>query len=311
MSAGWVAGNVRARTLLSRRTGAGWARAVAAMGSLGEAQRVLADSPYGRGVVVGQPLAHTEHAVAAAPLWHLRVLAGWQPRAGAHALRSLAAGFEAANIVTHARLLAGTADERTGEPSFELGALTTAWSRLRAASSLPELRRALSESPWGDPGGDTPSDIAVGVQVSWAVRVATTVSEASSWAAGALALLVARRQLQELRPLPDVVAVRAARILGPDAMAGVDLSSFGAMVPTRARWALAGVTDVGELWRGEAGWWNRLERDGLLLLGESGFGRARSIGAVAVLAADAWRCRAAVRLAARGGGPMEAYDSVA
>jgi len=35
------------------------------------------------------------------------------------------------------------------------------------------------------------------------------------------------------------------------------------------------------------------------------------IGAVAVLAADAWRCRAALALASRGGGPMDVYDVVA
>ena len=307
MSTEWVAGNVRAKALLNRRLGAGRARAVAAMGSLEAAQHSLVDSPYSRGVRVGQTLADTEHAVTAMPLWHLRVLAGWQPREGAQAIRSLAAGFEAANIGSHARRLAGA----TAEPVFLLGSLTTSWSRLRETSSLAELRRALSQSAWGDPGGDTPADVAFGVQLAWALRVAATVPDAASWACGALALLVARRHLQQQRELPQRVAVRAGRILGPAAVESRDLAAFAAALPAQARWALATVKDTGELWCGEVAWWSRVERDGFQMLGRPGFSRARTIGAVAVLGTDAWRCRAALQLAARGGGPMDAYDAVA
>ena len=146
MSTEWVAGNARAKAMLNRRLGAGRTRTIAAMGSLAEAQHALVDTAYGRGVAVGQTLAETEHAVTAVPLWHLRVLAGWQPREGAQAIRSLAAGFEAANIAAHARLLAGA----PAEPLFTLGALATAWSRLRETSSLTQLRQALSQSAWGD-----------------------------------------------------------------------------------------------------------------------------------------------------------------
>jgi hypothetical protein len=277
------------------------------MGSLADAQHALVDSPYGRGIAVGQTLAETEHAVTAVPLWHMRVLAGWQPREGAQAIRSLAAGFEAANIAAHARLLAGA----PAEPLFALGTLATAWSRLRETSSLTQLRETLSQSLWGDPGDELPQDIALGVQVAWALRVAIMVPEASAWASGALALLVARRRLLQRRALPERVAVRAARILGTEAVAGGDLASFATALPARARWPLTGVTDVGDLWRGEVAWWSRLERDGFQLLGQPGFVRGRTIGAAAVLATDAWRCRAALQLAARGGGPMDVYDAVA
>ena len=307
MSTEWVAGNVRAKAMLNRRLGGGRARAVAAMGSLEAAQQALVVSPYSRGVRVGQTLAETEHAVTALPLWHLRVLAGWQPREGAQAIRSLAAGFEAANIDSHARRLAGA----TAEPEFLLGTLTTAWSRLRETSSLTELRDTLSQSAWGDPGGDTPADIAFGVHVAWALRVAATVPDAASWACGASALLVARRRFQQRRELPQRVAVRAGRILNPTAVESRDLASFTAALPAQDRWALAAVKDVGELWRGEVAWWLRLERDGFQMLGRPAFSRARTIGAAAVLGTDAWRCRAALQLAARGGGPMDAYDAVA
>jgi len=83
-------------------------------------------------------------------------------------------------------------------------------------------------------------------------------------------------------------------------------------LPARARWALEGATDPDELWRGEARWWSRVERDGFALLGErSGFGSAPVLGAVAVLAVDAWRVRAALELAARGGRPLEVFDALA
>jgi hypothetical protein len=69
-----------------------------------------------------------------------------------------------------------------------------------------------------------------------------------------------------------------------------------------------GITEADGLWTAEARWWARVEADGLTMLGRSQFTRARTIGAVAVLAADAWRCRAALALASHGGGPMDVYD---
>ncbi|WP_099023937.1 hypothetical protein [Mycolicibacterium palauense] len=307
MSAGWVAGNVRAKGLLRRRLGVAGTRAVASMSSLADAQHALAEGPYGRGVVAGQTPAQTEHAVSATVLWHLRVLAGWQPREGARALRCLAAGFEAANIVAHARTLAG-ADPL---PVFDLGSLATAWPRLAQTGSPGELRMALSESLWGDPGGESPADIAAAVRVSWAVRVATTVPEAASWARGGLALLIAHRTLVQGRRLPETVATRSARVVGAAAATSSDLVSLVAALPRAARWSITGIDDVDELWRAEARWWARLDRDGLQLLTGTGFSRARPVGAAAVLAADAWRCRAALGMAARGGGPMDAYDAIA
>jgi hypothetical protein len=306
MSAGWVAGDVRAKALLDRRLGAGRTREIAAMESLTEAQHALVGSAYARGVVVGQPLGDTEHAVAAALLWHLRVLAGWQPHEGAQAMRSLAGAFEAANVIAHARMLAGAQQE----PLFDLGALAIAWPRLRDAPSLANLRAVMSRSAWGDPGGDSPSDIAIAAWVAWSVGVASTVPEASRWAAGGLALLVARRHVLQRHRLPDRVSVHAARVLGPAALASDDLTSFIAALPRPARWALAVVSDIGELWRGEAAWWSRLEADGMQMLGGIGFSRTPVIGAAAALAADAWRCRAALRLAARGGGPIDVFDAI-
>ena len=305
MSAQWVAGNVRARALLNRRLGAGRARALAAMNSLTEAQHALAGTAYGRDITVGQSALETDHAVCAALLWHLRVLAGWQPAQGAQAIRALAAGFEASNVVAHARRLAGA----PARPYYTLGALATAWGRLSETSSLTQLRETLAQTVWGDPGSESPSDIALAVQIGWATRVARAVPEAWAWAYARLALTLARRRLLEQRELSEPVLLRARAVLGAAAAAN-DLASFTDALATRVGWLFDGITDADGLWTAEARWWARVETDGLTMLGRGEFNRARTIGAVGVLGVDAWRCRAALAVASRGGGPMDVYDAL-
>jgi len=285
--------------------GAGRTRALAAMGSLTDAQHALADTAYGRDISVGQPALDTDHAVSAALLWHLRVLAGWQPAQGAQAIRALAAGFEASNVVAHARRLAGA----PARPYYMLGALATAWPRLSETSSLTQLRETLAQTVWGDPGSESPSDIALAVQIGWATRVARAVPEAWAWAHARLALTLARRRLLEQRELSEPVLLRARAVLGAAAAAN-DLASFTDALATRVGWLFDGITDADGLWTAEARWWARVETDGLTVLGRGEFNRARTIGAVGVLGVDAWRCRAALAVASRGGGPMDVYDAL-
>ncbi len=303
MSAQWVAGNVRAKARLNRRLGVGRARTLAAMNSLTDAQHALAGTAYGRDITVGQPALDTDHAVCAALLRHLRVLAGWQPAQGAQAIRALAAGFEASNIAAHARRLAGA----PARPPYELGARASAWPRLSETSSLAQLSVLRAQTMWGDPASESPSDIALAVQIGWAARVANAVPEARAWACTRLALTVARRRLVEQRELPEPVLMRARLMLGA-AAAATDLASFADALAMRFHWVLDGITEADGLWTAEARWWARVEADGLAMLGRGEFTRARTIGAVAVLATDAWRCRAALAIASRGGGPMDVYD---
>lgn len=309
MSAGWVAGSVRARALAQRRLGAGAARTLAASSSLEVALAALAGTPYRQKVRPGQRLAAAQRAVAATLLWHLRVLAGWLPREGADMLRLLAGWFEIANVdeLLH-RLAGGEAEE-----PFRLGALATAWPRLAPARSTAELRQTLVASPWGDPGAATPRAVQVGMRLSWLARVGDDVERSAPWAAGKAALLVARERFAAGRDLPAATPARARALLGPGALAAASLAELARRLPARARWALEGVTDPDELWRAEARWWSRVERDGFALLGEgsgAGLGPAPVLGAVAVLAADAWRVRAALELAARGGQPLEVFDAL-
>ncbi|MCC3314134.1 hypothetical protein [Nocardia africana] len=306
MSPGWVAGNVRAMGLARRRSGAAGARRLADAGSLVAAQQLLADSGYRHRISIGAGLAETEHAVSAAALWQMRVLAGWQPPAGVRMLRALAGGFEAANIQASARALAGGSPA----PEYELGALGWAWSRLREATTCAELREAMAHSMWGDPGSPRPQDIADAALLAWAARIGSDVGRAVEWAAGAAALVIARRQVLQRSPLPDQARRPAVRLLGAAAVEAQEWQALVAALPRRAQWVLDGVDTPMELWRCEIRWWRRVETDGTRLLGSGRFGSDTPIGAYAVSIAEAWRVRSALEVCA-GAAAMEALDALA
>jgi ATP synthase (C/AC39) subunit len=306
MSAAWVAGTVRAKALARRRLGAGAARALAACPSLEEALAALVATPYRQEVRRGQTLAEAQRATTATLLWHLRVLAGWLPWRGTRMLRLLARWFEIANVDELLHRLAGGAVE---EP-FHLGALATAWPRLATAGSPAELRATLAASPWGDPGGGTPRAVQLGMRLTWVGGVAA-LDRAAPWAAGAAALLVARERFAAGHDLPAEVLARAAPLLGAGVAAAASLPELTRRLPSDAAWALRDATGPDDLWRAEARWWSRVERDGFALLDGTTFGPAAVLGTAAVLAVDAWRVQAALELAARGGRPLEVFDAMA
>ena len=310
VSAGWVAGSVRARAIARRCIGAAQARQLADSGSLDEALRTLEATPYGREVRRGQTLAQAQSGVAAVTLWHLRVLAGWVPPGGVHLLRTLAGWFEIAN--TDELLLT----MRGGEagPPFALGALATAWPRLRGSGSPSALRAALAASAWGDPGGDSLLALRLGMRGRWAARLADTGDPVRTWATGGAALLVAGERFVAHRQIPPGVLRPARRLLGDAAVTAGTVGEMAAVLPARARWALAGVHSPEGLWQAEAAWWARVERDAAMLLRTAANDSQPVLGAAAALAADAWRTRAALEIAARGGGrggSLEVYDAVA
>ena len=307
MSAGWVAGSVRAKALARRRLGVAAARRLATSSSLADGLRTLSATRYGRGIEPGQALAPAQHAIAAEVLWDLRVLAGWLPQRGVQLLRALAGWFELANADELLQAMAG----RTPAPEFRLGALATAWPRLRTAANPGEVRAALASSPWRDPGGDTVLAIRLGMRGRWAARVAGCDEPARSWAAGAAAALLAGERFAAGRPVDPAAMGGVVRLLGPAAVTAPTLQDLTGSLPAEARWALAGISSPAGLWRAERSWWARVEQDGFRLLRSTAAGRGPVLGAVAVLAADARRVSAALEIAARGGGPLEAYDALA
>ncbi|MFF5157673.1 V-type ATPase subunit [Streptomyces sp. NPDC000348] len=307
MGAGRVAGVTRARALRTRCLGAEGIREVAASPTLDDALRRLSATPYRHDVPSGGTPAEAQRAVSAALLWHLRILAGWQPAAGADAVRALAAGFEISNTGHHLRALAAGPRRPDTEglrpPPYRLGALATAWRRLARTRTPSELRAALAASVWGDPGDDSAAAVATGMRVSAAVRLATAVPGTERWAAARLALLVGREVFVVGRRLPDVSARRAARLLGSRAVGAGSYAGFRQALPAAAGWLLEDVDEAADLWRAEARWWGAVERDGRELLRRSRFGPRPVVGAVALLSVDAWRTRGALELASRGGAP--------
>jgi hypothetical protein len=257
-------------------------------------------------VRAGDTLAQAQRGVAETVLWHLRVLAGWLPAAGAELLRLFAGGFELSNVDEHVRAMAGG---RASEP-FRLGTLATAWTALASTGSREERRHALAASAWGDPGGDSERELQLVPRVRWAERVAGRVAAAQPWACGAVALLVAREAVAG-RPLPVVAAAGAGRLLGSAAITVVSPAEWHSQLRPSASWIFPELPTPENLWRSEALWWRRLRADGQRMLSRSGFGENAVVGVVALLAADAALARAAMEVAASGGQGAEVLDALA
>jgi hypothetical protein len=295
---GWTAGVTRARLLLGRTIGANQARDVASHGSLADAVGALAGSAYGERVRAGAELVVAERGVAETLLWHLRILAGWLPAAGANLVRALAAWFEVANIDARIAALAG--DGREPSP-FELGGLATAWPRIESARTVEQVAQVLALSPWGDRLGRSAPELSLGLRVVWARRVQEAAPGSADWVGGAAALLVARELLlgggrersDQLRRLPGIDAA---------ALAAGSLDELRRALPRQAVWALVGLSEPSELWHAELRWWNRVEREARAMLRVT---RDETVvlAAVALLAADARRAARALDAAAHGGRP--------
>lgn len=306
MSARWVAGGVRARAMTRRRLGREAVRSLAGASSLEAALAALASTPYSHDVTRQGSLGEAQRAVTSTVLWNCRVLSGWVPREGAAILRVLVGGLEIANV---ADLQLHWSGQQVPRP-YALGGLATAWPRLARSTGADQLQRALAASPWGDPGGTDPRTVGLALRTALADRVTAAVPQARDWAAGATALLVAR-ELAGGRDLPPRAALGAAHVLGARASAARDLPELVDALPRGGRWALSGVSGAGELWQAEARWWARVESDAFGLVRGATEGPGVLVGAVALMATDAWRVRAALEIAARGGRSAEVLDAVA
>jgi hypothetical protein len=304
MSARWVAGSVRSQAMARRRLGGETIRVLAGSRGIAEAVQALATSTYGARLRPHDDLAAAQRAVVETVLWNLRVLAGWLPAPGTEALRALAGWFEIANVEERLRVLAG----EPADPPFRLGHLGVAWPRLAACTSRTELRSTLAGSAWGDPGGETPREILLGMRLAWAERVAARVPAAASWARAGAAVLLARPSVAGR--LPERPGAAASRLLGARAAAAASIPELAAALRPPVRWVLAGVAEPADLWTAEARWWRRVATDAVGLLAADGFGPGPATGAAALLAADARLVCAALEAAARGGA-TEAFDAVA
>jgi len=303
--AGWVAGGVRARLLARRRIGLAGARRLAQQPTLDAALGVLAASPYARGLREGMTLRDAQHAVSGATLRYLRFMAGWLPPAGDVFAHDLAGWWELENIEALLGAFAGAPAPRP----HVLGTLGSAWPRIATTRSVPELRAALRTSAWGDPGTSAPDEILTALRLRLAERVARHGERARRWAAArALIVLAARRFADGRRP-------RAATIQSLHALGAAwnEPRSLGALAQQQAGslgWVLEGIAAPRELWRAEARWWRRVEQEAGRAMRGALADADVVLGAIGLLGADAWRTKAALALAARGGGPVEAFDAL-
>lgn len=307
MSRDWVAASVRARALARRRLGPAGARRLATAAGADEAISALADTSYGHDVRAGDSMATAQHGIGAALLWNLRVLGGWVPRPGVPALRALAAAFEVANIDEHLRSLHA---EPAG-PTYRLGSFATAWPRVVATTSVHEVRTVLETSGWGDPGGDGTRTISLYLRAAWMVRVCATLPMTRPWMQSAAALLVTRERMLGSRAIPEPVLDALEPLLGPGWRDTPRSPSGMPELPDDVGWVMAGVSGPEDLWRAEASWWRHVEREAFSLLRGSSFDDVPTVAAMAILAADAWRVRAALETAAGRRDDLELFDAVA
>jgi hypothetical protein len=252
-------------------------------------------------------LADAERALFATVLWNLRVLAGWCPALGASRLRVLAGGFELVNIRGELARIEG----RSVPEPYELGSLASVPRHAQPTSTV-ELREMLKRSPWGDPGVLDGPGILIALQVSLVRRVVESVPEASAWAAGYGALVLARLVVAGTSLAPDSVpSASAAAVLGRSAPNARTLHDLVAALPVAIAPVLNGATGPEDLWGCEVRWWGELWRNA-----EEEVRRGRAepstvVAATAAMYADAWRIRAALEIAARAGRGIELLDAVA
>jgi hypothetical protein len=306
VSAGWVAGSVRGRLLTRRRLGSAGAREVAAAGAADAAVARLAASPYGREVRVGMRPEAARRAVASVCVWHLRVLAGWLPPRSGDVVRVFAARFELANVADR---LVAVRGHRVPEP-YALGALDTAWSRVAAASTPPQVQAALAASGWGDPGTAELPDALVPLEARWASWLGAAAPGAADWASAASALVVARR-VAAGRPVPAAARADLGHELGRAWESAPDLAGLIRACPRRVDWLFDGIEGAADLWRAEGRFWQRVESDAAGALRAGRVGPRVAAGVAATLVADAWRAQAALEAAGWGPRGVEAFDALA
>lgn len=305
MNADWVAASVRARAMARRRVGAGACRRIAERASLEEALQDLEGTGYAGSLAAGG-LEEAQRATADAVLWQLRVLAGWLPASGTRLVRAAAAGLERENILALARHLDGGPEP----PEYSLGALATAWPRLRGSTSREELDGALRRSPWGDAGEAGQANLADVLRIVWLRELAAAAPQARPWAATAAALTGARLVLADAsRPSPRLRRL-VRPLIGEAWTEAANLTELRAALPVALRGVLNEIDRPTDLWRAEVRAVAAVEDDAFGLLRTAMPGSSVVLGAIVVLAIDAWRLRAALAAAEAGGG-SEVLDAVA
>ena len=307
MSVGWVAATVRGRALLRGLLGPSGAREIAAQPTWDDARGHLSTTGYGTRLAADADRDAARRTATEATLWQLRVLAGWLPPGGTPLARLAAAPVEIANLEAHLARLTGLA----AAPPIPLGSLGVAWPRAAEATSPAQLRELLTRSVWGDPGGVDGPALALGLKVAWAHRVARAAPLTAPWAAGAVAVLVAREQLAFGRSVNEVTARQVDQLLGRGWREPGSVTELTRHLPDRARWPLTGLEAPTDLWRAEVAVVGRVLGEAQPAATAARYGRDSVTAVLALLLVDLWRTQAAVEAAGRGPTGAEVLDALA
>ncbi len=245
MTAGWVAGSVRARALTRRRLGVAGCRSLAAAALPGRradpagARRRTATTCAPRQSLAGPSTRSVPPCCGTC---------GCSPdgcrRDGAGALRVLAGGFEIANIDEHLRRLAGR------ESTATAGSRRTGWAAWRPPGRgsrrpprWPGCARCSATSAVGRPRRrprSTPSGMAL--RLAWAARVAAGVPAAAALGCRRRRPAARRGRWPPVRGSCRLTWNGAATVLLGDAADGGSHAapSSPTALPRPLRWVLAG-----------------------------------------------------------------------
>lgn len=307
MTAGWVAATTRGRSLLGRTIGTSGAIQLANQPTWSGANEQLRATVYGANLAGGDDRATARRAARLSTAWQLRVLAGWFPPASGSLARMAAAPFEISNIEHHVAHLCGS----TASDPIPLGSLGVVWPRLARTTSIEQVRTVLAHSVWGDPGGDQPSAITLGLRVGWARRVVSGVPSAITWAHGALAGQMAAELFCFERSINDHMGRELDRLLGRAWRTAGSVGELYDRLPGTARWVLDGVTTPAEIWKSEIALLGRVAHDAQPAVAGGPPSSATVAAILALLLVDLWRVTAAIEAAGRWPAAAEVLDAVA
>ncbi len=307
MTAGWVAGALRGRFLTTRLLGPDGQRELASAASWPRAVAMLATTVYGTEMSPNANRIEAQLAATNSTAWQLRVLAGWVPPSGRSLVRVAAARLEILNVEQHLRELSGSSPQAP----ILLGSLASVWPRVEQCASSEAVRDALSVSVWSDPGGSSPSDIALGMRAAWVRRAIRHVPSAMPWALGYLAVLVARELFSFERKIAVTTGRHIDRLLGRGWRRATTFGEFRDHLDSAAAWPLVGVESADQIWRGEVAIRRRVAADAARLTARNRFDRDVVAGIVGMLLSDLDGVQAALETAGRGTYAVEVFDAVA
>ncbi len=268
---------------------------------------MLATTFYGTELPPSADRTTAQLAAANATAWQLRVLAGWVPPSGRRLVRVAAARLEILNVEQHVRELSGS-EPRT---PISLGSLASVWPRVERCASSEAVRDVLSVSVWSDPGGSSPSDIALGMRAAWVRRALRHVPSATPWALGYLAVVTARERYAFNREISLATGHHIDGLLGRGWRRATTLAEFRTRLDGAASWPLAGVESADQLWRSEVAVRRRVSADAARLAADNRFDRNVVVGIVGMMLSDLDGVLAALEVAGRGRQAVEVFDAVA